>query len=302
MRRGLVVAVAAGVLAAGAGVVAWTAMGGSEDGSCPSATLPEAPSATGGLAAAPSAADAEAAGPTPYEVEVLARYPHDPAAFTQGLLVRDGVVYEGTGLYGESEARAVDLASGEVLASEPLPDEVFGEGLALHDDRLYQLSWQQQEGWTRDPCSLEVLDTFRYEGEGWGLASDGEVLWRSDGTSTLTAHDPETFAVVRTVEVLDRGVPVESLNELEVVGDEVLANVWLTDGVVRIDPATGVVTGWIDASVLTEEVSPEGGDDVLNGIAATSDGERVWLTGKRWPTVFEVRVTPGGELPPPGGG
>lgn len=291
-----------GALALGAGAVAFTSVTDGEARTCLAGELPPPPSGAGEvLPATPAAADADAVAPAAYEVEVLARYPHDTEAFTQGLVVHDGLLLEGTGGYGTSDVRAVDLASGEVLARQALPGQLFGEGLARHGDRLFQLTWQDQEGFIRDACTLDVVGEFTYDGEGWGLASDGELLWRSDGTATLTAHDPETLDVVRTVEVTDRGEPVLRLNELEVVGGELLANVWLTDLIARIDLGTGTVTGWVDAAALTDEVAPTDVDDVLNGIAATDDGDRLWLTGKRWSTVFEVRVVPGGELPPAGG-
>ncbi|HEU4490933.1 MAG TPA: glutaminyl-peptide cyclotransferase [Jiangellales bacterium] len=299
MRRGLVAGVVAGVLALGAGAVALTTVAGGDSGACLSGELPPAPPADGEVL--PAGPAAESSGPEAYEVEVLARYPHDTDAFTQGLVVHEGLLMEGTGGYGSSDVRAADLGTGEVVARQGLPGREFGEGLAQQGDRLFQLTWQDRQGYTRDACTLDVVDEFTYDGEGWGLASDGEVLWRSDGTATLTAHDPESLEVVRTVQVADRGSPVPRLNELEVVGGELLANVWLTDLIARIDLDSGTVTGWIDAAALAEEVGPTDPDDVLNGIAATDDGRRLWLTGKRWPTVFEVRVVPGGDLPPVGG-
>ena len=288
------------MLALGAGAVALTTVAGGDSGACLSGELPPPPPSDGeGLPAVPAA---DSSGPAAYEVEVLDRYPHDTDAFTQGLVVHEGLLMEGTGGYGSSDVRAADLASGEVVARQGLPGREFGEGLAQHGDRLYQLTWQDRRGYTRDACTLDVVDEFTYDGEGWGLASDGEVLWRSDGTATLTAHDPDTLEVVRIVRVTDRGSPVQRLNELEVVGGELLANVWLTDVIARIDLDSGTVTGWIDAAALAVEVGFTDPDDVLNGIAATDDGRRLWLTGKRWPTVFEVRVVPGGVLPPAGGG
>lgn len=238
--------------------------------------------------------------PAAYTVEVVGRTPHDETAFTQGLVHADHLLYEGTGEYGASRIRLVRPQSGDVLVEQPLPDSMFGEGVAGHDGRLYQLTWREQQVLVRDRCTLRELERMTYDGEGWGLTGDGDVLWRSDGTSRLFAHDPETFAVTRTVDVRDRGVPVELLNELEFVDGQILANVWKSPWIVRIDPASGAVTGWIDASPLVDEVGSTDPDEVLNGIAVDAGSGRLWLTGKRWPTVFEIRVVPAANLPAPG--
>jgi glutaminyl-peptide cyclotransferase len=238
--------------------------------------------------------------PAAYTVEVVGRNPHDRGAFTQGLLHAGGLLYEGTGEYGASRIRLVEPESGDVLAEQSLPESMFGEGVAGHDGRLFQLTWREEEVLVRDRCTLREVERLTYDGEGWGLTGDGRLLWRSDGSSTLSAHDPDTFAEMRTVDVRDRGVPLDLLNELELVDGRILANVWKTPWIAQIDPTTGEVTGWIDASPLVDEVGSSDPEDVLNGIAVDGESGLLWLTGKRWPTMFEVRVVPGAELPVPG--
>jgi glutamine cyclotransferase len=238
--------------------------------------------------------------PHAYSVEVVDRTQHDPDAFTQGLLHADGLLYESTGLYGESEVRLIDPETGEVLLNAAMPEEFFGEGLVMHDGRLFQLTWQEQQLFVWDRCTLDELDRMDYIGEGWGLASDGEVLWRSDGSHTLHRHDPSTFDEVGTMDVADRGVPLERLNELELVDGYILANVLGEPWVAVIDKETGEVTGWVDGTVLVDEVGATDHNDVLNGLAVDPETGRLWLTGKRWPTLFEVRIVRGDDLPPPG--
>ncbi|HET6728975.1 MAG TPA: glutaminyl-peptide cyclotransferase [Jiangellaceae bacterium] len=245
----------------------------------------------------------ESAGAVPaaYTVEVIDRTPHDEMAFTQGLIHAGGLIYEGTGLYGESLIRLIEADTGDVLAEETVDESLFGEGVAGHGGRLYQLTWREEEVLVRDRCSLAETGRMGYEGEGWGLTGDGSVLWRSDGTDTLSVHDPDDFVVTSTVDVHDRGRPVTRLNELELVDGQILANVWQTPWIARIDPRSGEVTGWIDGSPLVEEIGSNDPEAVLNGIAVDGGSGRLWLTGKRWPTIFEVRVVPAADLPPPGG-
>jgi glutamine cyclotransferase len=245
----------------------------------------------------------ESAGAVPaaYTVEVIDRTPHDDMAFTQGLIHAGGLIYEGTGLYGESLIRLLEADTGDVLAEETVDESLFGEGVAGHGGRLYQLTWREEEVLVRDRCSLAETGRMSYEGEGWGLTGDGSVLWRSDGTDTLSVHDPDDFVVTSTVDVRDRGRPVTRLNELELVDGQILANVWQTPWIARIDPRSGEVTGWIDGSPLVEEIGSNDPEAVLNGIAVDGGSGRLWLTGKRWPTIFEVRVVPAADLPPPGG-
>ena len=220
---------------------------------------------------------------------VVNEYPHDRDAFTQGLVYADGVLYEGTGLYGESTLRRVDLESGEVLQSRALDPEYFGEGIALLGDRIYQLTWKTQTAFVYDRESFEPLGTFTYPTEGWGLTTDGGRLIMSDGTSRLVFRDPDTFAEIGGVEVRDGDQPIPYLNELEYVDGEVWANVWQSDVIARIDPATGRVNGWINLAGLLERGARQA--DVLNGIAHDPATGRIFVTGKLWPRLFEIELT-----------
>jgi glutaminyl-peptide cyclotransferase len=232
-------------------------------------------------------------------VEVIERYPHDTGAFTQGLEIHQGVLYESTGLRGQSDVRTVELETGEVIQEVPLPDTHFGEGLTLVDDQIWQITWQEQTAFRRDRGSLAELEQVSYTGEGWGICYDegNNRLVMSDGTPQLTFRDPTSFAPTGTVMVTRDGQPLQRINELECVGDRVWANVWQTDEIVRIDPATGQVDAVVDASgLLTPE--EEATADVLNGIAAVptlsgASGDQTYLiTGKLWPHLFLVRFVP----------
>lgn len=224
--------------------------------------------------------------------EVVNRYPHDPAAFTQGLLFDGGVLYEGTGLNGESGVRRVELETGRVLERSEISPEYFGEGLTLLDGRLYQLTWQSQRGFVYGRDCLCQQGEFTYEGEGWGLATDGQSLILSDGTPRIRFLDPKTFAVTRSIEVTYNGLRVLQLNELEYIHGEIYANIWQTDYIVRIDPATGNVTGWINLGGLLPLTDRRPGTDVLNGIAYDPATDRLFVTGKKWPALFEIRLKP----------
>ncbi len=258
-------------------------------------------SGDGDDAAAPDV-DMSGATPVPYAIQVERVLPHDSEAFTQGLVFADGVLYESTGLEGQSEVRRVELDSGTVLDREALPEAEFGEGLALHDGSLHQLTWRNERGYVRDQESLETTAEFTYDTEGWGLASDGERLVMTDGTDVVRFLDPQTHAEVESVRVTDRGEPVTRLNELEMIDGELLANVWQTTWIARIDLESGEVVGWIDGAPLVEQAAQDGPVDVLNGIAADPATDRLWLTGKLWPVLFEVTLVDGTELPAPGGG
>jgi glutamine cyclotransferase len=232
-----------------------------------------------------------AGAPAELTATAVERYPHDPGAFTQGLLLADGLLYESTGLYGASSLREVDPATGRVIRIRPLPANLFTEGLALVGDRLIQLTWREGRAIVYNRETFDQIGGFRYQGEGWGLCFDGEALWMSDGSSQLTVRDPETFEVLRRQAVTSGGEAVPRLNELECVGEHVYANVWQTDTIVRIAKASGKVDATIDASgLLTPDqraaLSPEA---VLNGIAYDADDDRFLITGKLWPVVFEVR-------------
>jgi len=230
--------------------------------------------------------------PVEYGFEVVARYPHDAEAFTQGLVYHeDGILYEGTGLWGESSLRRVDLATGAVLQRRDLAPQYFGEGIVVVGDRIVQLTWKAGVALVYDRDTFEPLGEYRYPGEGWGLTYDGERLIMSDGTSRLRFWDPDTLAEIGSVEVVDGEEPVDDLNELEFVDGEVWANVWQTDRIARIDPDSGRVVGWIDlAGLLTEEDRGGMQVDVLNGIAYDAEGGRVFVTGKWWPVLYEIRV------------
>jgi len=230
-----------------------------------------------------------------YTYRVVNVFPHDPSAFTQGLVYQDGIFYEGTGLRGQSTLRRVDPATGQVLQGIRLHDQYFGEGIAVLGQRLYQLTWQENTGFVYDKDSFELLDTWRYDGEGWGLATDGERLIMSDGTNELRFLDPETLGELGRVAVVDgNGQPVARLNELEWVEGEVWANVWQTDLIARIDPASGRLLGWIDLTgLLSEEDRAVQRVDVLNGIAYDAATGRLFVTGKWWPKLFEIELIEG---------
>ena len=234
-------------------------------------------------------AETPSAAPDTLRPEVLEVRPHDPTAFTQGFEIADGVLYEGTGLEGASAIRALDPETGAVRRAEPLPADVFGEGITVVDDTIWQLTWRNGIAFRWDRASFAELDRVGYDGEGWGLCHDGARLVMSDGTAELTFRDPETFAETGRVEVRDAGGdPVERLNELECVDGVVYANVWQTDRIVRIDPATGDVTATVDLTGLLPE-EDSAGADVLNGIAAISGTDEFLVTGKLWPKLFRVR-------------
>jgi glutamine cyclotransferase len=230
---------------------------------------------------------------------LLAKRPHDPRAFTQGLLFADGAFLESTGTYGGSTLRRVDPATGRVLQSVPLATDVFGEGLARLHGELFQLTWREHRCFVYDDRTFEKHREMTYEGEGWGLTSDGDAtLVMSDGSATLRFLDPGFFRVVRTVEVHEGAHPLRRLNELEWVRGEILANVWGTNVIARIDPRSGEVLGRLDLSGLPEPHHDDP-DAVLNGIAYDESGDRLFVTGKLWGSVFEI-ARPGGpgDVPP----
>lgn len=247
-----------------------------------------------GLAAAVATAVLAACGAeaTPYYgFRVVNAYPHDAAAYTQGLIWVDGQLYESTGKYGASTVRRVEPGTGAVLQSVDLPDDVFGEGMTIWKDDLVVLTWQSGIGYVLERDGLSTLRTFRYAGEGWGLTHSPDELIMSDGTAQLRFLDGETFAERRRLTVTHDGQPVEKLNELEWVRGEVWANIYQSNLIARIDPGSGVVVGWIDLTGLLQQGGAPAPDaDVLNGIAWDAAADRVFVTGKYWPRLFEIEV------------
>jgi len=227
-----------------------------------------------------------------YTYEVVNAYPHDPDAFTQGLVYRDGVLYEGTGKEGSSSLRRVRLETGEVIDSVALDDNLFGEGIALCGENVVQLTWRSHIGFIYDRESLEPAGSFTYETEGWGLTCDGTHLIMSDGTARLHFRDPETFDVQGYVTVHDGATEVGNLNELEYINGQVYANVWPTDSIAVIDPSDGRVAAWLDLSGLRATRPATGRVDVLNGIAYDAENDRLFVTGKWWPWLFEIDLMP----------
>ena len=240
--------------------------------------------------AAPAAAPS---GPAPvYGYRVVASFPHDRGAFTEGLFYRDGQLFESTGLNGRSSIRRVELKTGRVLQQRDIPAAYFGEGIVADGDRLVELTWRSQVGFTYDLKTFAPRGQFHYPGEGWALTSDGRRLIMSDGTAQLRFLDPATLKETGRLTVTDAGEPVTNLNELEWVRGEIWANIWTTDRIARIDPASGRVVGWIDLRGLLPAADRQGGEDVLNGIAYDAAGDRVFVTGKQWPKLFQITLTP----------
>jgi len=228
--------------------------------------------------------------PSFYSFNVVATYPHDDTAFTQGLVYHEGLLYEGTGRYGRSSLRISDLSTGIVIEEVNLPAEFFGEGIAVVGDHVYQVTWEEGTGFVYSADDLSETRSFSYSGEGWGLTYDGANLILSNGSSTLSFLNPETFQVVRTVDVAYDDAPVLNLNELEYVDGVVYANIWQTNQIVMVDPDDGAVIGWIDLEGIEEHLDSTDGIDVLNGIAYNYDTGRFLVTGKLWPNVFEIEL------------
>ncbi len=227
-----------------------------------------------------------------YTYKVVNTYPHDRNAFTQGLVFENGALYEGTGLHGQSTLRKVELETGDTLQMRELPAQFFGEGVTVKENRIIQLTWQSNVGFVYDRDSFELLQEFTYPTEGWGITHDGKRLVMSDGTSTLYFLDPETFEEIGRIEVRDGDRAVNRLNELEWVEGEIYANVWQTDCIARIEPETGQVTGWIELKGLLSPADRSGPVGVLNGIAYDAKNDRLFVTGKLWPRLFEIELIP----------
>ena len=228
-----------------------------------------------------------------YTYKVVHTYPHDPKAFTQGLAIENGILYEGTGLYGKSSLRRVDLHTGDILQNHNLPSTLFGEGITVKGNRVIQLTWKSKFGLVYDKNTFELLQVFKYEGEGWGITHDESSLIMSDGSETIKFLDPETFQEKRRIQVMDEQGLVTALNELEYVNGSIYANIWKSDRIAIIDPQTGKVTGWIDlAGILNGNRKAKGKSDVLNGIAYDPYSNALYVTGKLWPKIFQVEVVP----------
>lgn len=225
-----------------------------------------------------------------YTYEIVRTIPHDPAAYTQGLIYQDGILYESTGQYGSSSIRKVDAKTGKVLMKQNIPFRYFGEGIAIHDGKIYMLTWENGICYVFDAATLTQESTFQYLGEGWGLASDGDNLIMSDGTSYLRIIKPDEFKHISTIGVLDGKYPLKNLNELEYVGSELFANVWMCDSIARINPSSGALLGWLDFSALREKVKQSENAEVLNGIAYDKANGTFYITGKLWPLYFEVKL------------
>jgi glutamine cyclotransferase len=240
------------------------------------------------LAGVRQPAVAGAGGAPTWRHEVVRSFPHDPDAFTQGLVFRDGFLYESTGRNGQSSLRKVEVETGKVVQRLGIGRQYFAEGLAAWGSQLVQLTWETNIGWVYDRASFKQLRTFTYKGEGWGLADDGKRLVMSDGTPELRFLNPETFAETGRVRVLDGATAIDHLNELEVVKSEIFANVWLTDRIAVIAPDTGRVVAWLDLKGLMTAQADR--DAVLNGIAYDAARDRLFVTGKLWPRMFEIRV------------
>ena len=236
------------------------------------------------------AAAAVQAEPKTYTYRIAATYPHSTGAYTQGLQYVDGTMWEGTGQHGESVVQTLDLATGRAEVFARLPKEDFGEGIALLDGKVYQLTWQSNKAYVYDARTGEKIREFRYPGEGWGLTTDGKKLYMSDGTANIYTLDPATFKREKRTTVTLKGMAINFLNELEWIDGKLWANVYTTDQIVIIDPATGVVEGVVDLTGLLpdEEVTPT--TDVLNGIAYDAAGKRIFVTGKNWSKLFEIEI------------
>ena len=232
-----------------------------------------------------------------YSYEIVKTYPHDPKAFTQGLVVHNGFFYEGTGGYRNSDdhsssLRKVEIESGKVLQKVDLADDYFGEGITIFNGKIYQLTWQENTAFVYDLNNFALLQRFNYNGEGWGLTHDGQNLIMSDGTHVLRFLNPENFERIRTITVLDeKNKPVLKLNELEYVKGEIWANIWQEGWIARIDPATGKLVGRINLEKLADEqMDKDEKADVLNGIAYDEASDRIFITGKKWRKVFEIKI------------
>jgi glutamine cyclotransferase len=225
-----------------------------------------------------------------YTFEVVNSYPHDPTSFTQGLVFEKGLLYESTGRYGLSSILKVDLKAGNVLKAHNLDDKFFGEGITVYQDRIIQITWREHVGFVYNKSTFKLLGTFSYQIEGWGITHDGKSLIMSDGTSWLDFLDPESFEKTGSLHVHDDKGPVGGINELEYIRGQVYANIFPTNKIAKIDPRTGRVTAWIDLEGLYEDINDLYHRKVLNGIAYDKENDRLFVTGKLWPKLFEIKL------------
>ena len=227
-----------------------------------------------------------------YTYKVVREFPHDPSAFLQGFVYHDGFFYEGTGRHGESSLRKVRMETGEVVQRVNLPREYFGEGITIFNDEIVQITWQSHTGFVYNLKDFRFLRQFSYPGEGWGLTTHGSEIYMSDGTPEIRVLDGSTLQEKRRIKVHDGGTPIQELNELEYVEGEIFANIWHTDRIARISPQTGKVLGWIDLTGLLSAVYRRDEEAVLNGIAYDPLKKRLFVTGKLWPKIFEIKIVP----------
>jgi glutamine cyclotransferase len=225
-----------------------------------------------------------------YTYDVINSWPHDPDAFTQGLVFHDGKLYESTGHYGSSTLRKLELKKGEILKKVAVAPQCFAEGITIYQGKIYQLTWEEHKAFVYDLKSFRLESEIAYEGEGWGLTHDEHHLIMSDGTNEIRFVDPVTFKTTRTISVMENGEPLLELNELEYIKGEIYANVWKSDRIARIDPHDGKLLGWIDLTGLHPLVDRSNSENVLNGIAYDEKDDRLLVTGKRWPKIFEIRL------------
>jgi len=227
---------------------------------------------------------------TLYGYKVVNTFSHDPESFTQGLFLEDGILYESTGLNGKSAVKKIDLKTGKVIKSRNMQDKFFGEGLTIVNDKIIQITWRSKTGFVYDKDSLEILRTFSYKAQGWGITSDDKYLILSDGSEILYFMDPKSFVVVGKLEIYDDKGKVSKLNELEYIDGEIYANIWGKDLIARINPKTGYVNSWIDLSGILSKEDRKGKEDVLNGIAYNPENNTLLVTGKFWPKIFEIEI------------
>ncbi|MGB8509213.1 MAG: glutaminyl-peptide cyclotransferase [Pyrinomonadaceae bacterium] len=265
-----------------------TAVAGCQPASSPQVTGTNAAS-SGGANASNTNGNLNQPAPV-YGFEVVNTFPHDAKAFTQGLIFQDDALLESVGEYGRSGLRRIELKTGKVLQKTDVPAQFFAEGMTLFGGKIYQLTWQAHKGFIYDPATFAKQGEFRYDGEGWGLTHDADSLILSDGTYQLRFLDPNTYEVRRTISIYDNGTPLRELNELEYVKGEIYANIWHDDRIARIDPQTGKILGWIDLKGLLPAGSVSDEEAVLNGIAYDEAGDRLFVTGKLWPKIFEIKL------------